>query len=155
LERWVWSGRNDTTTIENQIQQRAANAPVLLLWTGQSSDTAAPNDTPLDAYYIILDGTWQQAQAMYRKIETLWTLPRISLVNVQQSKYTLRKDYTGWREKFGSNEGGGDLLCTAEVMAAVLDRRNDTIAATEIRDRLDTFQRRYPQIAAKRKDQTP
>jgi DTW domain-containing protein YfiP/predicted GNAT family N-acyltransferase len=154
LERWMWSGRNDSTTIGKQIQQLAANSRVFLLWTGQNSDTATPKDTDLDASYIILDGTWQQAQSIYRRIESLWKLPRISLIDTQRSKYILRKDYTGWREKFSSNEDGGDLLCTAEVMAAVLDRRNNAIGATEIRDRLDTFQRYYPQIAAKRKELT-
>lgn len=152
VSRWIWSGRKDTCTIERRVQELAAESPIFLLWTGQNSSTTS--DIESDATYIILDGTWQQAQTMYRKIPALWKLPRVLLTDTQQSKYTLRKDYTGWREKFSLNEDGGDLLCTAEVMAAVLDRRGDFVGASEIRDRLDLFQRHYPQIAAKRNEQT-
>jgi DTW domain-containing protein YfiP/predicted GNAT family N-acyltransferase len=154
LDRWIWSGRNDTSMIENQIQELVSNdSSVFLLWTGQSSNTTS-DAISNKSYYIILDGTWQQAQTMYRKIPSLWKLPQIWLANTQPSKYTLRKDYTGWREKFSSNEDGGDLLCTAEVIAAVLDRRGDGVGADEIRDRLDVFQRYYPQIVEKRKEET-
>ncbi|KAL7490239.1 hypothetical protein ACHAW6_015989 [Cyclotella cf. meneghiniana] len=153
---WVWSGRNDTENIERQIQELASNSRLFLLWTGGSS---IDEETKLNiesqtgsSVYLILDGTWQQAQTMFRKIPLLWNLPRISFRDVPSSKYILRKDYTGWRERFSVRpDGGGDLLCTAEAMAAVLDSREDIVGANEIRCRLDAFQINYPHIQALRK----
>ena len=54
----------------------------------------------------------------------------------------------GWRDRFGTtnaneDEDGGngsDLLCTAEVAAAVMDRCGDKECADVIRSRLDVFQ---------------
>lgn len=151
IQCWEWSGRNDTATIETQIKQLASNSSVYLLWTGQNIDTAN-DDANSEASYLILDGTWKQAQSMFRKIPSLWNLPRISLTDPAPSKYILRQDYTGWRERFSTNgnEGGG-LLCTAEVMASLLDRRGDGIGADEIRNRLDVFQQNYPIIVSRRK----
>jgi hypothetical protein len=151
IQCWEWSGRNDTATIETQIKQLASNSSVYLLWTGQSIDTAN-DDANSEASYLILDGTWQQAQSMFRKIPSLWNLPRISLTDPAPSKYILRQDYTGWRERFSTNgNAGGGLLCTAEVMASLLDRRGDGIGADEIRNRLDVFQQNYPIIVSWRK----
>lgn len=146
IRRLVWSGRNDTAAIEQKINELMKDSSVFLIWTGQSS-SGSKSDIDLQAVYIIIDGTWQQAQSMYRKIPMLWNLPRISLAG-HRSKYTLRKDYTGWKEKFSANDGSGDLLCTAEVMAALLDRRCDDVGAVEIRIRLDEFEKKYPQITA-------
>jgi DTW domain-containing protein YfiP len=153
IQCWEWSGRNDTATIETQIKQLlASNSSVYLLWTGQNIDTANDDANSEASYLLILDGTWQQAQSMFRKIPSLWNLPRISLTDPAPSKYILRQDYTGWRERFSTNgnEGGG-LLCTAEVMASLLDRRGDGIGADEIRNRLDVFQQNYPIIVSRRK----
>eukprot|EP00956_Cyclotella_meneghiniana_P005506 scaffold7035_cov68-Cyclotella_meneghiniana.AAC.2 len=149
VRRLVWAGRNDTAAIEKNINELMRHSSVYLLWTGQNSNESK-SDIDLKAVYIILDGTWQQAQNMYRKIPMLWNLPRLSLAG-HRSKYTLRKDYTGWRGKFSASDGSGDLLCTAEVMAALLDRRGDDVGACEIRTRLDEFQKKYPIITARRK----
>ena len=148
IYRWIWSGRNDTAAIETKIKEFNAS-PVFLLWTEHGTGTVT-TDTNVDVVYIILDGTWQQAQTMYRKIPSLWNLPRISLTNTKESKYKLRKDYSGWRDKFSSHDGG-DLLCTAETMAALLDRRGDNIGGDEIRSRLDLFQKNYPVVSTRRK----
>jgi DTW domain-containing protein YfiP len=152
VHHWVWSGRNDTGMIERQIRDLASNFRLFLLWTGGSSneeETKLNIESQTGSVYIILDGTWQQAQTMFRKIPILWNLPRISFCDIPSSKYILRKDYTGWRERFSArSDAGGDLLCTAEVMAAVLDKRDDVIGANEIRCRLDVFQRNYPHIQA-------
>mmetsp|Transcript_7341 Transcript_7341/g.11142 ORF Transcript_7341/g.11142 Transcript_7341/m.11142 type:complete len:117 (+) Transcript_7341:504-854(+) len=111
---------------------------------------------------------------MFRKNPNLWNLPRDSIQDAPPSVYTLRGDYTGWRQRFSSssssntsleqgyqrrnhdkksstnsendsNRDGGDdshggLLCTAEVVAALLDTVNDERGAQEIRQRLNMFQ---------------
>jgi DTW domain-containing protein YfiP len=155
LHSWVWSGRNDTAMIEKQINDLSNNSSVRLLWTGNSGineDSTIDVDEEMNSSYIILDGTWQQAQTIFRKNPILWNLPRISLSQVQQTKYTLRKDYSGWRERFSMrSDGGGDLLCTAEVVAAILDRRGDNVGADQIRYRLDVFQKNYPQIVGQQR----
>ena len=152
IQNWVWSGRDDTAAIEERLKQLTSTSVVYLLWTDHPSHSNRTN-TDESTTYIVLDGTWQQAQTMFRKIPMLWNLPRISLTGIPPSKYTLRKDYTGWRERFSTNQDGGALLCTAEVMSALLHRNGDCIGANEIRTRLDVFQRNYPKIAARRKGQ--
>jgi DTW domain-containing protein YfiP len=157
LNRWTWSGRDDNSIIEDQLSQLEHHA--VLLWTdagggdGSSENVheAAKNvkrkdGKPSQCTYVILDGTWQEAKAMFRKIPGLWKLPRLSLSTIDTpSVYTLRKDYSGWRQRFSSGDGK-DLLCTAEVAAAVMDRTGDKISANEIRYRLDAFQENFQQI---------
>eukprot|EP00985_Skeletonema_marinoi_P005324 scaffold2296_cov123-Skeletonema_marinoi.AAC.3 len=167
---WTWRGTNDVAMIDEQIMRllNDGDRAVHLLWTGGTTTAAAAatnammtkrtNNTEKAAAaetFIIIDGTWQQARKIYRKVPMLWSLPRISFngTNVPPSTYVLRGDYSGWRERFSSssstttnnNDGGGDggnndLLCTAEVAAAVMDRRGDGDCANVIRRRLDVFQ---------------
>ncbi|KAL3801225.1 hypothetical protein HJC23_012625 [Cyclotella cryptica] len=154
VHRWVWSGRNDNVMIEKKIQDLASNFRLFLLWTGGSrneEETQRNSEEQTESVYIILDGTWQEAQKMFRKVPLLWNLPRISFSDIPSSKYTLRRDYTGWRERFSTrSDGGGDLLCTSEVMATLLGERGDVIGANEIRCRLDVFQMNYPLIQEQR-----
>ncbi|CAM9979137.1 unnamed protein product, partial [Heterosigma akashiwo] len=150
---WAWGGSNDITMIEEQIIKRLKeNRTVYLLWTGGATTNetgrSGENDNPGETY-IIIDGTWQKAKKIYRKIPLLWSLPRISFTNVPPSIYVLRGDSSGWRERFSNNDGDGgdDLLCTAEVAAAVMDRCGDTACANVIRSRLDAFQSTFPHVA--------
>jgi DTW domain-containing protein YfiP len=161
LNRWTWSGRDDNSVIEEQLGQLEYHA--VLLWTdagggGGSSENvleAAKNDKredekPSQCTYVILDGTWQEAKAMFRKIPGLWKLPRLFLSTTDTpSTYTLRKDYSGWQQRFSSGDGK-DLLCTAEVAAALMDRTGDNISANEIRYRLNAFQENFQQITFNR-----
>jgi len=167
---WTWRGTNDIAMIDEQIMRllKDGDRAVHLLWTGGTTTTTTDvtttnaimtkrsNNTEKAAAaetFIIIDGTWQQARKIYRKVPMLWSLPRISFngTNVPPSTYVLRGDYSGWRERFSSsstttnNDGGGDggnndLLCTAEVAAAVMDRCGDGDCANVIRRRLDVFQ---------------
>jgi DTW domain-containing protein YfiP len=154
LKRWTWSGRDDNSIIEDQLGQLEHHA--VLLWTdagggdvsSENAHEAAKNverkdGKPSQCIYVILDGTWQEAKTMFRKIPCLWKLPRLSLSTIDTpSVYTLRKDYSGWRQRFSSGDGK-DLLCTAEVAAALMDRTGDKISANEIRYRLDAFQENF------------
>ena len=145
LKQWIWSGREDTSRIEEQIKRSRSEGAVYLLWTGGSGQIS--NDEEKESLkesgvtYIILDGTWQQAKSMYRKIPILWELPRLSLIGEEPSQYVLRQDYTGWKERFRSASSGQELLCTAEVVAALLDRKmDDKVGGNAIRARLHKFQ---------------
>lgn len=169
----TWAGRSDTERVERLLrdkqQQQRPNGDsnnLVLLWPGGTSDVssflATPcNDEPNNIHenfcnsnpttFILLDGTWQEAQTMFRKIQLLWNLPRLSLRATQSSRYRLRQDY-GWKKKFDStdSDGGGDvetsLLCTAEVMAELLQQTGNAEGAATIRNRLETFMARLRPI---------
>mmetsp|Transcript_3268 Transcript_3268/g.7242 ORF Transcript_3268/g.7242 Transcript_3268/m.7242 type:complete len:175 (+) Transcript_3268:52-576(+) len=147
LQRWIWTGREDASKIEEKINEVAKNRKVHLLWTDSigegpiSTDSNKPHSQPHPETYIILDGTWQQAKQIFRKTPALWKLRRVSLQsNVPPSKYVLRGDYSGWKERFSNDVNSKNLLCTAEVGAAVLDRCGDDCSGDTIRTRLQNFQ---------------
>jgi len=179
----TWAGRSDTENIEQLLREKQQsigdnmnNNSLVLLWTGGGTAddilssflaTAPCNDEPNnttetissepDPTFILLDGTWQETWAMFRKIPLLWNLPRLSLRATQASRYRLRQDY-GWKKKFsGDNKNGqmshvddidnsdndgaseNTLLCTAEVVAELLQQTGNTDGATTVRNRLETF----------------
>ncbi len=163
LTLWNWVGSNDIAMIEDQIiRLKDNNRTVYLLWTGGGGSSANnvmssernSCESKVGVSYIVIDGTWQQAKKIYRKIRALWALPRVSFQgnDVPSSKYYLRGDYSGWRERFSSNskEDGNDLLCTAEVAAAVLDKCGDKSCGNLIRSRLDAFQSSFSQRQKKK-----
>jgi len=119
----TWSGKVDNGKVEQTIQDlQRNNHRVVLLWTGGSSDTTdlvRSNDKSNKTIFVLLDGTWQEAQNMFRKLPVLWSLPRLSLVASQPSAYHLRKNY-GWKERFADD----NLLCTAEVVAELMDQQS-------------------------------
>jgi len=76
LERWVWSGRKDNEQISERLKgllPSAESAPptCYLVWAEQPAFHSAAHAAALrpdpSATYIILDGTWQEARAMFRK----------------------------------------------------------------------------------------
>ena len=147
LDRWIWTSRDDASKIENKIERLSKHRTVHLLWTNSTCDgpinDSSHNLQSTPETYIILDGTWQQAKNMFRKIPALWKLHRVSLQSshVPDSKYKLRGDYSGWRERFSNDDvDSKNLLCTAEVAASILDRCGDGSSANNIRTRLDNFQ---------------
>ncbi len=77
------------------------------------------NKTPL---FIILDGTWQEAQKMQRKSAWLKVLPQVHLNVTQESDYTLRR-----------NQQPGHL-CTLEVGAGLLDELGYADSGTQLRE---------------------
>ena len=164
LTLWPWGGSNDIAMIEDQINRRLKdnNRTVYLLWTGGGGSSANnvvssernSCESKVGETYIVIDGTWQQAKKIYRKVRALWALPRVSFLgtDVPTSKYFLRGDYSGWRERFSSNseEDGSGLLCTAEVAAAVMDKCGDISCGNLIRSRLDAFQSSFSQRQKKK-----
>ena len=125
----VWGGRNDNPSTEKIINSFPV-APVLM-WTDTTRSidvSSAPlKSDDYDKVFIILDGTWQEAEKMYRKGPSiLRRLEKLHLSSVgstdkdliSSSRYVLRRDF-GYRHKYGTDDGCS-LLCTAESCAGIL-----------------------------------
>jgi DTW domain-containing protein len=139
----IWNGRNDTSMVESAIcELRDAKFTPILVWPDDGSLSPAPESIEYDARsYIILDGTWQQAQDMFRKgPASLRSLPRLSLSPTATSSYRLRGDF-GYKERFGASRG---LLCTAEAAAGLLTHAGAVDLAAAVLAALDSFQARFP-----------
>ena len=143
-----WSGRADNERVVEELGriEKERGVRPALLWTGGNNTLVdvIRNISPPFALrsFIILDGTWQEARAMYRKLPILQTLPRASIHSPSTSTFTLRKDFTGWRDRFRVNNDES-LLCTAEIVAALLDERGESVGGSIIRQRLEEFQRDF------------
>lgn len=154
--RWTWQGRKDNEAISRALQ--STPHPVLV-WTDAPPATTddASEHQGASRTYIILDGTWQEAKKMFRQgPDTLRAIPRVALRASFPSSYRLRQNF-GYVDRFGDGGNGGgngdgddsrsssnsnthNLLCTAEVVAALLELHGDTSGSTEVRKRLDHFQ---------------
>ncbi|MBT5231920.1 MAG: DTW domain-containing protein [Methylococcales bacterium] len=78
-------------------------------------------------HFIVLDGTWQEAQKMYNHSPYLQLLPTIQIQSESPSQYHLRRN----QKPFG--------LCTAESVIAVLQNQDRPIQAAELRASLMAF----------------
>lgn len=135
----TWGGRANNKDVQTHLQE-AQDENHVILWTGCSATTNASAYHPANSTFILLDGTWQEAQSMFRKIPELQQLPRLALRASTASNYTLRQDF-GWRDRF-SSENSETLLCTAEVGAELLDQvASNAIGACMLRERLHGLQR--------------
>lgn len=146
----TWRGKMDNALVETRIQYLQQRGEVVLVWPGGSkgynvSDcllVGKPAPTTMESphsgttTFLILDGTWQEAQSMYRKNLVLWSLPRCRLAPQRLSQYTLRGDY-GWKDRFAGNDTS--LLCTVEVVAEVLEQAGYTVDGEILRQRLRMF----------------
>lgn len=151
VERWIWSGRGDSDSISRRIQDLDARPK--LLWTDAHLTSTASADASRalaeekeEAAFVLLDGTWQEARAMFRKgPSVLRELPRVALRGSPASTYALRGDF-GWKNRFGgASDDGSALLCTAETAASLLDLLGDTTGGDRVRKALDDFQHEYAQ----------
>ncbi|WP_297423651.1 tRNA-uridine aminocarboxypropyltransferase [Clostridium sp.] len=77
--------------------------------------------------FIILDGTWKEANKILRKSDYLKKLPRISLNPIHKSEYTLRR---------GASEGE---LCTIEAVIEILKLNYEIQNAQLIKGVFDLF----------------
>ncbi|KAI2491051.1 hypothetical protein MHU86_23495 [Fragilaria crotonensis] len=137
VRKIVWSGRPDNDTVQLVLNEYRGDT-VVLLWTGGEATLPTVPSGGSTTYFLLLDGTWQEAQRMFRKIPELRGLPRLSLQASAPSAYTLRQNF-GWRERFSHN-GEQTLLCTAEVGAELLQQLGNQPRATHVRNRLIDFQ---------------
>jgi DTW domain-containing protein YfiP len=77
--------------------------------------------------YIIIDGTWQEAQKIYNRSPYLKNLPAVKISANSLSAYHLRRN---------QREGG---LCTAECAIEILKARGFSVLANDLQS---TFLRR-------------
>ncbi|MGB1239465.1 MAG: tRNA-uridine aminocarboxypropyltransferase [Pseudomonadales bacterium] len=114
-----WQRTQPCHTLLAAIDQGA----IALLYPGPASQhlTFAPSFE----HFIILDGTWQEAQKIYNKSPYLHTLPTLAIDSAAPSIYTLRRN---------QREAG---LCTAETVEAVLRSKSLDAGADELHRRLE------------------
>ena len=155
IQVWQWSGSNDNERISQAIE---ASKQPLLIWTeAPTIDSSTNTRISCDNTYIILDGTWQEAQKIFRRgPENLRNIPRISLKPSFASRYRLRSNF-GFIKRFGNKKSsssnnnpvaetakeGNNLLCTAEVCAALLLLHGDENGAQIVFNNIETFQTAY------------
>ncbi len=82
-------------------------------------------------FFIILDGTWNQARKIYRKSPYLAKLPAIFLNTKKNSEYTLRS---------GTEPG---QLCTVEVAIELLKLSNENEASLKLYEYFKDFSKHY------------
>ncbi len=78
--------------------------------------------------FVLLDGTWQEAQKIYNRSPYLKRFPVLKIKGEGQSVYRLRRN---------QKDGG---LCTAETMAEILRIKGYTGLAEQLLERLVDFQ---------------
>lgn len=85
--------------------------------------------SPIDAHqsYIIIDGTWQEAQKIYNRSSYLHNLPTVKIQPSGPSAYNLRR-----------NQRPG-CLCTAECVIEVLRHNGCDGEASDLQSRLTGF----------------
>jgi DTW domain-containing protein YfiP len=70
--------------------------------------------------YIIIDGTWQEAQKIYNRSPYLKDLPAVNMLANEPSAYNLRRN---------QRQGG---LCTAECVIEILSARGYSTLANDL-----------------------
>ena len=142
-----WGGRDDNDIIDQAI--KSFNRTPVLLWTDSSNNNNNNNNNSQiiennEPIYIVLDGTWQEAEKIYRSGPlSLRKLPKLSFTTSSNpTRYNLRKNF-GYKNKYGDNNNN-NLLCTAEICAEILLKEEgiDSTAARDIIIALDNFQKR-------------
>ena len=108
-----------------ELLENIKEGNIALLYPTESSELVA--DSPTINRYIILDGTWQEAQKIYNKSPYLKNLPTVRIEASQKSAYTLRRN---------QKENG---LCTAECVIATLRARGHEQSANDLQFNLADF----------------
>lgn len=108
-----------------QLLKKIATESVALVYPSEESELIY-TDVTFDSY-IILDGTWQEAQKIYNHSPYLKGLKQVRIESKVASIYTLRRN----QKKSG--------LCTAECAIEILKANNECQQAKSIQDKLITF----------------
>lgn len=117
----TWKRKEPSLALLDKI----ASGGTALLYPGEDSDTL--EDAPEYENYILLDGTWQEAQKMYNKSEYLKALPKIKIDQHQPSIYRLRRNQ--------KQQG----LCTAESVSVLLNSLGRGELASQLGSELEAF----------------
>jgi len=112
-------------TPDAELLHEIENRSVALLYPGEDSE--ALNNMSHYQSYIILDGTWQQAQKMYNQSPYLKALKKVHINPAQVSIFSLRRN----------QKSNG--LCTAECAAALLEHQGLSEQAQQLQNTLTKF----------------
>jgi DTW domain-containing protein YfiP len=100
-----WGGRDDNELIDHTIKSFSNDDPILL-WTETTTnfsnhdiDNNNNNMIENNRVFIVLDGTWQEAERMYRKGPVrLRSLPKAFISTSKPTRYTLRYCYYHYKQ---------------------------------------------------------
>jgi len=114
----VWSRVNP----DHQLLKIIAEGSIALVYP--SVDSQPVSEAPDFQNYLIIDGTWQEAQKIYNRSSYLKGLPAVKLLPNKSSVYHLRRN---------QREGG---LCTAESVIEILNSGGFSILANDLETQL-------------------
>jgi len=112
-----------------ELLHEIANSSVALLYPGEDSEEL--NTMSHYESYIILDGTWQQAQKMYNQSPYLKALKKVHLNPAKASIFSLRRN----------QKSNG--LCTAECAVTLLEHQGLSEQAQQLQKKLIQFIEEY------------
>ncbi len=98
----VWERKSPSAALLDCI----ADGSTALLYP--SNDSESISSDGVYQYYIVIDGTWQEANKIYNRSPYLHELPKVAVRSNQPSAYRLRRN----------QKPGG--LCTAECVVELL-----------------------------------
>jgi len=110
----VW----DRVTPDPELLRSIAEGSIALLYP--SADSQLLSEASDYRSYIIIDGTWQEAQKIYNRSPYLKGLPAVKIPANRASAYNLRR-----------NQRDG-CLCTAECAIEILKARGFSMQANDL-----------------------
>jgi DTW domain-containing protein YfiP len=110
----VW----DRVTPDPGLLRAIAESSIALLYP--SVDSQLVSEVAHVENYIIIDGTWQEAQKIYNRSPYLKDLPAVNVLANEPSAYNLRRN---------QRQGG---LCTAECAIEILSARGYSTLANDL-----------------------
>ena len=114
----VWN----RVTPNPQLLKKIAEGSIALVFP--SVDSQLVSEAPDFENYLIIDGTWQEAQKIYNRSPYLKGLPAVKFLLNKPSVYHLRRN---------QREGG---LCTAESTIEILNASGFSMLANDLEIRL-------------------
>lgn len=124
-ERIVWERVNP----DPRLQQLASDPRCALLYPASEfpEDYADPVAVGDIDTFVLLDATWQQARKMYNQSPYLQAMTKVSLDQVPDSQFTLRRN---------QRPGG---LCTVECVIEILRRKQCASQAAQLQQAFLSF----------------
>jgi DTW domain-containing protein YfiP len=117
----LWERKRPDPALLNVIQEGS----IALLYP-RAESTLISEASTFDNY-IVIDGTWQEAQKIYNHSPYLHSLPHVKIASTQASLYHLRRNQT--------KEG----LCTVELVMEVCKYYGGTQMAKKLEERFTSF----------------
>jgi DTW domain-containing protein YfiP len=108
----------DRVTPDPELLKSISEGSIALLYPSANSQFVSEVSDYRN--YIIIDGTWQEAQKIYNRSPYLKGLPAVKIPENKPSAYNLRRN---------QREGG---LCTAECAIEILKARGFSMLANEL-----------------------